>query len=441
MHLLFRAGHLRGPARPGALVACLLLLPAGARATPRAAGRPRPIAADTGAAPATGGAVGFHLSYTADLVGVAAGVDPGVVALDNLDVQLRFDGQRLLGIPGLSAYLFGLGNQGGSPSAHAGDIQRLDNIDAPTSWRIYEAWVQEYLAGDRLSLLAGLYNVNSEFDVVSSADLFLNSSFGIEPAMGQSGLNGPSIFPVTSLAFRTRALIDRGWRVQAVVADGVPGDPARPGGTHIHLGGGDGALLVAEVAYQRPAAGELPSGADESTMRRRRAGRTEEEAPHDLEVGVGVWRYTGHVPAPADARPGAPLPSGGTGGYLIGEKRLTGPDAGARELWAFAMLGIAQERASLVSESVVAGVTAAGFVPGRPDDRFGLGLAAARRSPRLTGTAPGYPMWEVTLEASYQLAVDRAVSIQPDLQFIHHPAAVPSAADALVLGLRLEAGL
>ncbi len=401
------------------------------------------LAAPPPAVPADTGGVEVAVSYTADLVGVVAGgVDPGVVALDNLDVQLRLDGESLLGVPGLTAFVYGLANQGGSPSAHAGDLQTLDNIDAPTSWRLYEAWVQQYLAGDRLSLLAGLYDVNSEFDAVGSADLFLNSSFGIEPALGQSGVNGPSIFPVTSLALRARALLGEGWRVQAVVADGVPGDPADPGGTKIHLGAGDGALLVAEVGYLRPSAVNLGAGARPSTVRRRRAGRTGEEAPHDLELAVGVWRYTGHVPEPADAPPGSAAPSGGNGAYVIGEARLCGPSAdGSGELWAFGVLGAAQERASLASSSVVLGVSSTGLIPGRPTDRFGLGLAAARRSRRLMGAAPGLASWELTGEASYNVRLTGAIAVQPDVQLIHHPAAASSVPDAFVLGMRFEADL
>lgn len=434
MNAPLRADPGRRPFLAGLLLACLMASPAAVRATSRT---PGPVArADTGD-------LRLSAAYTADLMGVVAGgVDPGVVALDNLDVQLRVDGESLLGVPGLSAFVYGLANQGGSPSAHAGDLQVLDNIDAPTSWRIYEAWVQQYLAGDRLSLLAGLYDVNSEFDAVGSADLFLNSSFGIEPALGQSGVNGPSIFPVTSLALRARALLGQGWRVQAVAADGVPGNPADPGGTKIHLGGGDGALLVAEVGYLRPTVMGLGPGASSSTVRRRRAGRTVEEAPHDLEIGVGVWRYTGQVPEPAGAPPGSPTPAGGNGAYVIGEARLRSPGAdGSGQLWAFGMLGIAQERASLASSSVVLGVSGTGLIPGRPVDRFGVGVAAARRSRRLTGAGPGWPSWEVTGEASYNLRLGGSIAVQPDLQLVHHPAAAPSVPDALVLGMRFEADL
>ncbi len=433
MHTACSAGRRCRPLWTAVLLACSLAFPARVRAAPRPSDGPGPIASDTSA-------VSLSLFYTADLMGVAAGADPGVVALDNVDLQLQLDGERLLGVPGLSAYVFGLGNQGGSPSAHAGDLQVLDNIDAPTSWRIYEAWIQEYLDRDRLSLLAGLYNVNSEFDAIGSADLFLNSSFGIEPALGQSGVNGPSIFPVTSLAFRARMLLGDGWHLEAAVADGIPGDPLDPGGTKIHLGGGDGAFMVAQVGYLHPAVGGL-IGVQPSTIRRRRAGRGNGEAPHDLEVAAGVWRYTGHVPAPAGAPPAGGLPSGGDGAYVIGEIRLGGPDSNAHDLWAFGMVGIAQERASLASTSMVVGVSGTGLVPGREEDRMGIGVACARRSRRLTGSGPGLPSWEITGEASYRFRVTDQIAVQPDLQVIHHPAAVPSISDAVVFGVRLDAEL
>lgn len=258
--------------------------------------------------------------------------------------------------------------------------------------------------------------------------MFVNSSFGIEPAFGLSGANGPSIFPVTSLAFRVRALASDHWRVQAVVADGVPGDPADPGGTHVHLGGGDGALVEVQVGYLRPVPEEAPGFSSLPVVRRRRAGRTTEAAPHDLALSAGAWRYTGR--------------SRGTGAYVTGEKLLLGDGEARRpQLWAFVAAGIASERASAAAASVVAGVSGAGFVPGRPEDRAGVGVAAARRSPALPRTSAGgelYPAWEVTLEAVYRARLAPRLELGPDAQLILDPAGEPGASDALVLGLRVE---
>jgi carbohydrate-selective porin OprB len=57
---------------------------------------------------------------------------------------------------------------------------------------------EKNLLDNQFSVLAGLYELNSEFYRLQSAGLFLNSSFGIGPEFSQSGLEGPSIFPSTS---------------------------------------------------------------------------------------------------------------------------------------------------------------------------------------------------------------------------------------------------
>ena len=71
--------------------------------------------------------------------------------------------------------------------------------------KLYEAWFEQTLFDDRLSFKAGLYDLNTEFDVVETAGLFINSSHGIGPDFSQSGVNGPSIFPTTSLGIRVKA--------------------------------------------------------------------------------------------------------------------------------------------------------------------------------------------------------------------------------------------
>jgi porin len=63
----------------------------------------------------------------------------------------------------------------------------VSNIDASDAWKIYEAWLKQSLFQDRLPVLAGLYDLNSEFDVIESAGLFLNSSHGIGADYSQTG--------------------------------------------------------------------------------------------------------------------------------------------------------------------------------------------------------------------------------------------------------------
>ena len=80
------------------------------------------------------------------------------------------------------------------------------------------------------SLLLGLYDLNSEFDVIETAGLFLNSSFGIGAEYGSSGRNGPSIFPATSFGARLSGQPVQSLFIRGAVLDGVPGDPPPPEG-------------------------------------------------------------------------------------------------------------------------------------------------------------------------------------------------------------------
>ena len=110
--------------------------------------------------------------------------------------------------------------------------KKVETLKAPVTsqhkilWKLFEAWYQQNLFQEQFSVLAGLYDVSSEFDVISSAsELFVNSSFGTNPTFAFSGKNGPSIFPNVSLGFRAQAKLTENVTLRAVVADGVPGDP------------------------------------------------------------------------------------------------------------------------------------------------------------------------------------------------------------------------
>jgi hypothetical protein len=76
------------------------------------------------------------------------------------------------------------------------------NIDAPRAVRLYEVWADWTFGASDASMRFGLYDLNSEFDTTEARSLFMNSTFGVGHELGQTGHNGPSIFPSTSLALR-----------------------------------------------------------------------------------------------------------------------------------------------------------------------------------------------------------------------------------------------
>src|SRR5262249_34095756 len=209
----------------------------------------------------------------------------GITYSGNLNVQLSVDGDRLFGRSGLTLFVDGLWIHGGQPSAVLGDAQGVSNVSAPPKVTLYEVWLQYNLFGDRVSVLAGRYDLNAEFYRLQSAGLFVNSSFGIGPEFSASGVEGPSIFPHTSFGVRLAFKPKRGIVFRGAVLDGVPVD--RPDGSVGAFKRGDGILLVSEAAFlDRPAAGES------RRTPRFRIGRASGLPPYDHKIAVGGWYYT-----------------------------------------------------------------------------------------------------------------------------------------------------
>lgn len=123
----------------------------------------------------------FGFTYIGELSSdVAGGLHRKAVYLDNISLTLTFDLNKILGWRGATFYVYGMSFQGRSPSRNMGDAQGVSNIAAYPTSRLYEAWVQQDLFADRLSLLAGIYDLNSEFAVIEAAGVFLNSSRAVD---------------------------------------------------------------------------------------------------------------------------------------------------------------------------------------------------------------------------------------------------------------------
>ena len=203
--------------------------------------------------------VQFSIRYDGeDFANISGGLRRGGTYLGNLNLQLTLDAQRLIGWPGATVFLYGLGIHGGHPSNFVGDAQGVSNIEAPAKWKIEEGWVQQNLFGNRFSALFGRYDLNSEFYRLQSARRFQkkNERYWAR-TFSQSGKNGPSIFPFTSVGGRFAVKPIEGIALRTAVLDGVPVE--RPNGSRQVLAKGDGALIVTEAAYlYRPVGSEQP---------------------------------------------------------------------------------------------------------------------------------------------------------------------------------------
>lgn len=352
----------------------------------------------------THGPVLLQLTYTGEVIGNASGgLRRGTRYIDNLDIVFEADMGELVGWNGAQVHVYGLYNNGKSLSDLVGDTQAISNIETGVSaLRLYEAWIDQKL-GDAVSVRAGLYDLNSEFDALDAAGLFVSSPNGIGTDFAQSGQNGPSIFPSTSLAARLHIEPAKDWVIRAAILDGVPGDPNRPKRTAIQLGNGDGALLVGEL--------QAPLGGG--------------------KLLLGHWQYT----ADFERNDGSGSGKGNAGSYVRAEYPLLDRPDGKVD--GFLRLGTARGRYNMFDSFLGTGLKFTGWIPGRAEDEFGIALAAAFTSDSYRA-ATGAGGSEVAIEATYRTQLAPWLTVQPNIHYVRNPSADPTVADAIILGLRAE---
>jgi porin len=367
--------------------------------------------------PSTSG-ITFDAVYTGEPIrNMSGGIRTGSTYLDNLDLQISADRGSIFGIPGLSGLLYGLYNNTNDFSEkYLGDAQLISNIDASRGLRLYEAWL-DWAPGKSgtFSTRLGLYDLNTEFDATETAGLFLNGAQGVGTDLGQTGENGPSIFPVTSLALRLRTTTANGAYGQLAVLDGVPGNPDDSSSNRIDLSSDDGALLVAEGGWTGGAWRKL---------------------------AVGLWQYTADFDELAATAPsGDPQRGDGNDGwYAIADRTLWTGNGSV--LAGFLRIGQAEERFNTFDAYLGAGASLSGFWSARPDDAVGLGIATAftgddyEEAQELAGSS-AEPQ-ETSIELTYRTPITNWLTLQPGLQYVTNPGVNPALDNALVIQLRFE---
>jgi len=357
-------------------------------------------------------------TYAADLMtGVAAGVvyaqdyfrnikggrHKGGAGPGRLDLYARLDGNAWGGSGNNFFYLDLLGTVGGSISGQAGDLQTLDNIEAPNTFKLSEAWYQHSFGNAGLMMRVGVQDYNALFNVLDTAGILINSSFGIDPSIAQAN---PSIFPASTVGGVVRWQSAQVAYVMGAVFDGVPGLPGHPYGTQIHFLKGEGVFASVEAGIDK--SGEWP-----------------------YKVAVGGWYRTSRFIDPA----GRPRDRN-HGLYAIAETRVL--NSIGVTIDAFLQLGLADADRNIVDHYIGSGITVTGLVPLRPDDRISLGMARAHTSRLYRNAIPGSNTAETALEVTWQAVLNDRLVIQPDIQYIINPGAEKALNDAWLLGVRGE---
>jgi porin len=376
------------------------------------------------------------LSYTGDLQQNAAGGERrGVAFAGAADAELTVRLGKLVAWHGASIFVSVLDTHGSAPTHLVGDVQGVSSVEAPANLTVEEAWLQQNLFGNRLSWLAGRYDLNTEFYRLQSAALFVNSSFGMGPELAMSGVAGPSIFPNTAVGTRIDIKPSPNVVWRAAVLDGVP--VGRPGRRTWLFAPGDGVLIVTEAALL-----SRPARSGEPRQRRFRIGRGLVRS-YQGKLALGAWYYTARFPdlvsTLADGRP--IQHRGSRGAYLLGDQTVwSGGTESPRALMAFVQLGLGDGRVNQVGAYLGAGLTFAAPFHSRAQDAVGLAMAAARNGSHYeeAQTIAGDPAAdETSLELTYQAQLASWLTVQPDLQYVIHPGGTGAGRNAVVLGVRI----
>jgi porin len=363
--------------------------------------------------------IDFSAGYIGDYFSnLSGGLEENDTYLANFDFSFRFDMNKLAGASGMSIYLSGLGINGGLPLENTGALQGISNIAAVNQFKLYEGWIEQSFLDNNFSILFGLYDLNSEFDVRESSGIFLNPSFGIGFDFAQSGQNGPSIFPYTSLALRLKFGLSESFELMATVFDGVPGSLANDKGLHLDWKKDEGALLSTELIFSP---GEKEYGKGYS------------------KFSYGAWYYTSDF----ENTKNGTKQNGNYGVYVSAEQFVYAESSSSeRGLAIFGRFGIANSNFNPSDYSILGGVNYTGLIPGRDEDVFGFAFTSIHLTDEFRTSENFEADFESILELTYSFQAFSWLRLKPDLQYVFNPViAAPQSNYAFTAGMRVEIAL
>lgn len=300
------------------------------------------------------------------------------------NIRFSFQTEKAGWWKGGSFLVTGANTHGGTPSsALIGDFQVASNIEAGDLTYLHECWYRQELGA--WTLIIGLQDLNSEFVSTQNGSLFLNSSFGTHSTIAS---NVPSpIFPLTSLGAQIQKVFTPKLSAKLAVFDGMPEDlDYNPHNISWHLNSNDGYLAFAEIQV-----------ADLLRL------------PLSGLYKFGTY-YHNHSPYSNGADPSVP----NYGLYLTADQTLL-RFSDERALNAFIQFSLSPASENNNNCYLGGGMRCKGPFAGRSDDEFGLAFAHANLQHAANGS-------ETTFEMTYKWNVCEQVFVQPDMQYILHPA-------------------
>jgi porin len=376
------------------------------------------------------------LFITDPFVNTSGGLRRGFSEYDLLAMDLLLDTDKLLGWAGGEFHVGFANNSGTSLSQkYAGNnfpIQLADVADANPRLT-YLSFTQSLLE-DKLSIRAGRLTINSvygeEFAASQYFKAFTSVAFDLVP-LGIF-LNAPGAFgyPLTTWGARIKYEPVESFYTMVGCYNGDPN--LKNGDRHgVDFTMRGPPFVIGEMGY------------------RWNYGKDAMGLPGNLKLGAYFNGGSAEVFGSGLAgRPSETLDDR-YGFYVLGDQAIVrwGDPAEKRHLGAFAAFVAApDERVNPMPYFFDAGLVAYGFLPSRPRDFAGLGLAygsyssdlrRAEEIQSLSTSAANVQDWEMTLEFTYGCTVRPGLLVQPDLQYLINPGGNKAIPNALAVGVNV----
>ena len=397
----------------------------------------------------------LSLQSVSDLLGNTKGGElQGGTYSGLLNLGLAVDLQKAVGWEGASfknTWLWLYGND--VSSKFIGNSLTASSIAGQPAFRCYELWLQQNLLHDAISLRGGLIPVDTEFMVSDTANLLVNSTFGIPPIFTMNMPNGGPTYPMATPGLRL-ALQPLSWlTLRSAFTQGNPfSQQDNKYGFDWNFSQAGGLLNINEAeadwckdASSKGLPGYAKAGFWFQTGQGSQGGKQQFNfgSPSSSAYNNGFYGIIDQKLYVVRDKA-----TGSSDKYFIGGKAPVSAQGSPavsctcspKGLSSFARIGFSPDQSSIVGFYADMGLAYTGLIPTRDADKLGIAFGYAQmggqcRQSYQDNGAPGCD-FESVAELTYSMRLAPAIAIQPDLQYIMHPGGTQQNGNALVVGMR-----
>jgi porin len=374
------------------------------------------------------------------LADVAGGGRQGAIYEGRFEVILEADMAKIANWQGMTLHADGYWIHGtGLSRYYVLNSLTVSDIEALPTVRLYELWAEQKLADNKLALRAGLLGADSDFAVSRYALLFVDGPLGWPDLYSHDLPSGGPAYPFSAMGFRAKYDFSDKFSLLAAIYDGNPAgngsaDPQRRNPYGLAFRMSDPPLLMQEGQFNYNQDRNAPGLAG--------------------TIKLGAWQYLGNVadyrldPLGISYNMTGSQPFNLPGDYgvyaMIDQQALKAPGDPSKGVGLFARVFSAPSARNLIDFYADGGVNVTGFVPGRPDDAFGLAFAYSKisnsvRDAAMTAALPVLPSSELMFELTYQTRIMPGWTAQPVAEYVVRPGQGLGGVllpNAVVVGLR-----